>query len=70
MSANSYTASPAMECLKRVLDEIEDYLDQRQDIRDGGDGTPLPNEEMTLLDDLRWWRSAAGLSSATNREGT
>jgi hypothetical protein len=70
MSANSYPMSPAVEALMGVLDELEVYLEQREDIRDGGDGTPLPNEEMSLLSDLRWWRSAAGLSSppATNRE--
>lgn len=41
-----------------VLDEIEEYLDQRAD----ADGVPsgggyTPNEEMRLLTDLRWWRT-------------
>jgi hypothetical protein len=43
--------------LNGVLDEIEDYLEQREDIRDGSDGQQLPNEEMSLLSDLRWWRT-------------
>ena len=43
--------------LNGVLDEIEEYLGQREDIRDGSDGQQLPNEEMSLLSDLRWWRS-------------
>jgi hypothetical protein len=60
---HSYPMSPALQALMGVLDELEDYLEQREDIRDGGDGTPRPNEEMSLLSDLRWWRSAAGLSS-------
>lgn len=55
----------AVEALKGVLDEIDDYLEQRQDIRDGSDG-PRPNTEMSLLSDLRWWRDSAGMCSATS----
>ena len=44
--------------LASVLDEIEEYLDHRQDTRDGGDGVPLPNEEMSLLRDLVEARTA------------
>jgi hypothetical protein len=58
----------AVEALKGVLDEIEDYLEQRQDVRDGSDG-PRANTEMSLLSDLRWWRDSAGMCSATQREG-
>jgi hypothetical protein len=54
----------AVEALKGVLDEIEDYLEQRQDVRDGSDG-PRANTEMSLLSDLRWWRDSAGMCSAT-----
>lgn len=36
-----------------VLDAIEDYLEGHEDIRDGGDGTPLPNDAMHLLFQLR-----------------
>lgn len=53
--------SAAVQALGGVLDEIEDYLEQRQDIRDGGDGRQLPNEEMSLLSDLRWWRASANV---------
>lgn len=48
--------------LNGVLDEIEDYLEQRQDVRDGDDG-PRPNTEMSLLTELRWWRDSAGMVS-------
>jgi hypothetical protein len=58
----------AVEALKGVLDEIEDYLEQRQDVRDGSDG-PRANTEMSLLSDLRWWRDSAGMCSATHSEG-
>jgi hypothetical protein len=54
----------AVEALKGVLDEIEDYLEQRQDVRDGSDG-PRANTGMSLLSDLRWWRDSAGMCSAT-----
>ena len=42
--------------LSEVLDRIDAYLEQREDVRDGSD-RPLPNEEMTLLTDLRYARS-------------
>lgn len=35
-----------------LLDEIEDYFEQRQDVRDGADG-PRPNLEMHLFQRLR-----------------
>lgn len=35
-----------------LLDEIEDYFEQRQDVRDGSDG-PRPNREMHLYQRLR-----------------
>lgn len=38
--------------LEAVLDEIEEYLGERQDTRDGEDGTPLPNKAMSLLTEL------------------
>lgn len=36
-----------------LIEEIEAYLEQRADTRDGGDGLPLPNEAMHLLTMLR-----------------
>lgn len=36
-----------------LLDRIEAYLEQREDVRDGSDRTPLPNEAMDLLMRLR-----------------
>jgi ElaB/YqjD/DUF883 family membrane-anchored ribosome-binding protein len=42
--------------LQAVLDEIEEFLDDQQDVRDGEDG-PLPNKAMTLLAELRRCRS-------------
>lgn len=32
-----------------VYEALCDYLRERQDVRDGGDGTPLPNDAMHLL---------------------
>lgn len=45
--------------LHEVLDEIEEYLEQRQNVRDGGDGQQLPNEEMVLLMRLQEARRTA-----------
>lgn len=39
--------------LGAVLDEIEAFLEEQEDTRDGSDGKPLPNEAMRLLMDLR-----------------
>ncbi len=36
-----------------VLDTVADFLEDRQDVRDGEDGTPLPNEAMSLLQDVK-----------------
>jgi hypothetical protein len=36
-----------------LLDEVHDYFAAREDTRDGDDGQPRPNEEMTLLMRLR-----------------
>jgi hypothetical protein len=35
-----------------LLDNIEEYLDDHQDVDDGGYGLPRPNRAMTLLTDL------------------
>jgi hypothetical protein len=32
-----------------LLDELKDYFDNRQDVRDGSYGEPVANEEMFLL---------------------
>lgn len=56
--------TPKQQAFDSVLDEIEDYLEQRQDVRDGSDG-PRPNEEMSLLSDLRWWRTPMPVRSAS-----
>ena len=54
-------SSAQLERLADVLDRIDEYLAQREDVRDSGDG-PRPNEEMTLLTDLRYARSERGLT--------
>lgn len=58
--------------LNGVLDEIEDFLEQREDVRDGTDG-PRPNAAMSLLSDLRWWRTVLPTkpeAQARTRAGT
>lgn len=47
-----------MTILDDVLDEVEAYLEQREDVRDGSDRRQLPNEEMLLLMRLREARTA------------
>ena len=53
--------------LVEVLDDIEEYLEQHQDVMDGDDG-PRPNEAMSLLSELAeartQWARAARSSSA------
>ena len=39
--------------LKDVLDELDAYLYETMDVRDGSDGKQLPNRAMTLLEQLR-----------------
>lgn len=39
--------------LLAFLDQIEDYLDGREDVVDGDYGVPAPNAEMRLLAELR-----------------
>lgn len=46
-----------MSRLDAVLDEIDEFLQDQEDVRDGSDGTPLPNRAMSLLTDLRYARS-------------
>lgn len=47
------TDTPAAPQYRRISDSVYeavcDYLRDRQDVRDGGDGTPLPNDAMHLL---------------------
>lgn len=62
--------TPAENALDGVLDEIEDYLEQRQDVRDGGDGVPQANTEMSLLSDLKWWRDSAKRTRSENANRT
>lgn len=45
MSPNSQTVT----ITEGVYEALCDYLRERQDTRDGGDGTPLPNDAMHLL---------------------
>ena len=52
-----------------VLDEIEDYLEQRQDITDNADGSQRANEAMSLLSDLRWWRPKPSTATSQPQEG-
>lgn len=68
-SKSSATVGTPAQNARSVLDEIEDYLEQRQDIRDRGDGSQGANEEMSLLSDLRWWRSAARTQSEKRLTG-
>lgn len=35
--------------LSEFLDDVVDYLDDRQDVNDGEDGQPVPNTAMRLL---------------------
>lgn len=42
-----------MEVSKELLEKIWDYLSEREDIKDGSDGRPQPNEAMSLLMDLK-----------------
>jgi hypothetical protein len=44
---------PKFEISTDLFWALEEYLEQRQDVRDGGDGTQLPNEAMSLLMQLR-----------------
>jgi hypothetical protein len=39
--------------LDDVLEEIEEFLEDQQDVRDGADGQQLPNKAMSLLMDLQ-----------------
>lgn len=43
-----------------VLDEIEEFLEGQQDVRDGPDGEQLPNRAMSLLSALQAARQSAG----------
>lgn len=41
-----------------LLDEIDDFLEDQEDIRDGENGEQLPNKAMSLLTSLRYLRPA------------
>ena len=43
-----------------LLDDIEAYLDNRADVRDGGYGQPIPNTAMRLLGRLEAARKEMG----------
>lgn len=67
--------SATSHALTGVLDDIEEYLDQRQDVRDGEDGVQLPNEAMSLLSRLAeartiWARSALSETARIAEAGT
>ncbi len=47
-----------------LLDELDEYLEQREDVRDGSDGVPQANEEMNLLTSLRYLRTAPRAGAA------
>lgn len=60
-----------MNALDAVLDEIEEYLENRADVVDGSYGEPRPNKEMSLLTELRASREAGSKtvnSSSTSAE--
>ena len=66
----SSTAAKGPAQLVEVLDDIEDYLEQHQDVMDGNDGT-RPNEAMSLLSRIaeartQWARAA--LSATGDKE--
>lgn len=46
-------ANDARTALAAILDDIEDYLQDREDVRDGSYGESHANEEMQLLARLR-----------------
>lgn len=41
-----------------LLDEIDDFLEDQEDIRDGAEGEQLPNKAMSLLTSMRYLRPA------------
>lgn len=53
----------AVDALGDVLDDVESYLDDRQDVNDGDDGQPVPNKAMSLLRALRVARNEEILRS-------
>jgi hypothetical protein len=34
--------------LEQLLDDLEEFLDDHQDVNDGADGQPVPNRAMSL----------------------
>ena len=70
-SSVSSSAAKGPAQLVEVLDAIEDYLEQHQDVMDGNDG-PRPNEAMSLLSRIaeartQWARAALSSSADTVR---
>ena len=68
--ASSAAKGPAQ--LVEVLDDIEDYLEQHQDVMDGNDG-PRPNEAMSLLSRIaeartQWARAALSAIGEQERD--
>lgn len=51
----------------QCLDRVEDYLAGREDVVDGDYGVPDPNEEMTLLRDVREAQAALAALTALAR---
>lgn len=56
-SEQSATGERKPNAFDDLLDSIEEYLQQHEDVMDGSDG-PRPNQAMGLLTDLRYLRSA------------
>lgn len=50
--------------LRALLDELEDYFDQRADVIDGDYGVPEPNDEMRMQTTVRELRRLASASPA------
>ena len=46
-------ASVALDRMRSVLQQCEDYFDDRADVVDGSYGEPAPNAEMQLLTEIR-----------------
>jgi hypothetical protein len=54
--------------LDDVLEEIEEFLEDQQDVRDGADGQQLPNKAMSLLMDLQDARRNTAKRSETTEQ--
>ena len=61
--------SSATPQLLAVLDEIDEFLEDQEDVRDGSDGVQLPNKAMSLRTDLIYARTRFEEASARSETG-